>query len=183
MEEINKPSKEKWHIVLIIISFILFMISMRVMRFYSSNVTNYINNEKILDLRMGYSYNNVNEYLTKLGEDGRNYYAKTFHLIDTFYPIIYCAFYLITLLYLIKKCFTKNGKQNILLLLPIIGIICDYGENILINLFIKNINNISKIGVMISNCFTIIKFISIYGSLLIIMILILLLIIKNVKIK
>jgi hypothetical protein len=183
LEKTGKMSKDKWHIIFIIISFILFIISMRVMRFYSINVTKYIENEKILDLRMGYSYNDVNEYLAKLGKDGRNYYAKTFHLVDTFYPIIYSVFYLITLSYLIKKCFKNNKKQKSVLLLPIIGIICDYGENILIDSFIKTFENISQRDVIVSSYLTIIKFIFVYASLIIIILLTLGLIIKNIKIR
>jgi hypothetical protein len=176
----RKTAKDKQYIILILISFILFITSMRIMRFYSNNLANFVSNEKILDLRMGYSYNNVNEYLNKLGEEGRNYYLKTFHLIDTFYPIIYCSFYLIALSYLINKCFKKR-KYYILLLLPIIGTICDYGENIFINSFIKSYNNISQNAVIISNYLTRIKFILVYTSLLCIILLIVFLIIKTKK--
>jgi hypothetical protein len=152
------------------------------MRHYSNNLTNYIADEKILDLRMGYSFDNVIHYLNGIGEDGRKYYSNTFHLVDTFYPIIYFAFYVITLSFFIKKIF-KNKIYFIMLLLPLIGVICDYGENIFINTFIKNMNNITEENVMIANYFTRIKFISVYSSLLLIIILMVFHIINKLKIK
>jgi hypothetical protein len=64
----------------------------------------------------------------------------------------------------------------------IIGIICDYGENIFINSFIKDIVNIREARVLIANIFTKIKFISVYGSLLLIIILLAIFIIKKIKV-
>jgi hypothetical protein len=150
------------------------------MRYYANNLLVYAGDEKILDLRFGYSIEDVKDYLNALGENGRNYYLNKFHFIDTFYPVIYCAFYLITLGYFIKRVISKKWKY-LILLLPVIGIICDYGENIFINLFIKNINNISDATVLMANVFTKIKFISAYGSLLLIIILLTIFIIKKIR--
>jgi hypothetical protein len=150
------------------------------MRYYADNFLVYAPDEKILDLRIGYSIDDVKNYLNKLGEDGRHYYLNIFHFIDTFYPIIYCSFYLITLGYFVKKIISKKMKYMILLI-PIIGMVCDYGENIFINSFVKNINNIDNISVLISNIFTKIKFISAYGSLLLIIVLCTIFVIKKTK--
>jgi hypothetical protein len=148
------------------------------MRYYANNLLIYANDEKILDLRFGYSMDDVKKYFNKLGYDGRNYYLNKFHFIDTFYPMMYCAFYLITLGYFVKKIISKKWKC-LILLFPIIGIVCDYGENIFVNSFIKNITNIHNNNVLIANIFTKIKFISVYGSLLLIIILLVIIIIKK----
>jgi hypothetical protein len=150
------------------------------MRYYANNLLIYAADEKILDLRFGYSINDIKNYLEKLGGDGKNYYLNEFHFIDMFYPIIYCAFYLITLGYFIKNIIS-NGLKYLILLLPIIGMICDYGENILINSFIKNVNNIHDDGVLLANIFTKIKFIAAYGSLILIIVLLIMFIIKKIK--
>jgi hypothetical protein len=151
------------------------------MRYYANSLLLYTSNEKILDLRFGYSMDEVKSYLDKLGEDGRNYYLDTFHFIDTFYPIIYCTFYLITLGYFIKNVISKKWKY-LILLVPIIGIAGDYGENIFINSFINDTKNIHNISVLLANIFTKIKFISVYGSLLIIIILLIIYVIKKINI-
>jgi hypothetical protein len=148
------------------------------MRYYANNLLFYAADEKILDLRFSYSMDDVKNYLDKLGDDGKNYYLNKFHFIDTFYPIIYCAFYLITLRYFLKNGLSKKWKY-LILLFPIIGVVCDYGENIFINLFIKDIINIREANVLIANIFTKIKFISVYGSLLLIIILLAIFIIKK----
>jgi hypothetical protein len=174
----NVNRKNFFHVILIVISFILFIISMRVMRYYANNLSLYVSSEKILDLRFGYSMDEVKNYLDKLGKDGRNYYSDEFHFIDTFYPVIYCAFYLLTLGYFVKNVISRRWKYSILLI-PIIGIICDYGENFFINSFIKDTNNIHDSSVLMANIFTKIKFVSVYGSLLIIIILLIIYVIKK----
>jgi hypothetical protein len=125
-----------------------------------SNLTIYIPSQKIADLN--------------------------FYLVDTLYPILYFAFYVITLSYFIKRIF-KEKIYFIILLLPLIGIICDYGETILVNSFIKNINiteeNIPEKDVMIVNYFIGIKYIAGYLSLLLIIILMVLHIIIKLRIR
>jgi hypothetical protein len=151
------------------------------MRYYANNLLFYASDEKILDLRFSYSMNDIKNYFDKLGTDGKDYYLNKFHFIDTFYPIIYCAFYLITLGYFVKNVISKKLKY-LILLFPVIGIVCDYGENIFINSFLKDVINIREANVLIANIFTKIKFISVYGSLLLIIILLAIFIIKKIKI-
>jgi hypothetical protein len=165
-DKMNIDKKEKIHIILIIITFVIFIGNMRLMRFYANNLLKY-SKETVLDLRIGgYNVDEARKYLNELNEDGRNYYANNFHFIDTFYPMIYGIFYIIILSYFIKKFFPNNKMANIFLILPIIGIICDYGENFFINYTIKAYNNISEIIINISSIFTIMKFITVYMSLL-----------------
>jgi hypothetical protein len=151
------------------------------MRYYANTLLIYEADEKILDLRFGYSINDIKNYFDKLGTDGKNYYLNEFHFVDAFYPIIYCAFYLITLGYFIKNVISNRWKY-LILLLPITGMICDYGENILINLFIKNVNAIHYGSVLLANIFTKIKFIAVYGSLILIIVLLIMFIIKKIKV-
>jgi hypothetical protein len=159
---------------------VLFIVSMRIMRQYADNVMEY-NNEKILDLRMGYSRDDIINYINRLNDNGKDYYVKKFHLIDTFYPIIYGLFYILTLSYLIKRIFTKNRFVKFVLLIPVIGVICDYGENILLNSFVRNAENISKNMAVFSGYLTIAKFITLYFSLLLIIVSIVYFMIKMIK--
>ena len=69
------------HIILVFASFVLFIVSMQIMRHYANNVMEY-NNEKILDLRFGYSYDDVKHYANGLNDNGKNCYVKDFHLFD-----------------------------------------------------------------------------------------------------
>jgi hypothetical protein len=134
------------------------------MRYYADNVV-HNDNEKILDLRMGYTYDEVINYISGLTNDSKNYYIQKFHFVDTFYPIIYCAFYILILSFLLKNIFSKNKMVNIILAIPFVGTVCDYAENALINSFIENSPNISKDIVRISSNLTKVKFITIYFSL------------------
>jgi hypothetical protein len=164
------------HLILLFASFVLFIASMQIMRFYANNVMEY-NNETILDLRFGYSQDDIKNYMNGLNDTGKNYYIKTFHLIDIFYPLVYGMFYIISLSYFIKNIFNKFAK--LFLVIPVFGIVCDYCENVLINLFLKNINNVTENVSILSSCFTKAKFISIYSSLFLVIILMICFIIKR----
>jgi hypothetical protein len=147
------------------------------MRHYANNLLQY-DNGKILDLRMGYSYDEFTNYLNNLGDGGRNYYRTKFHFVDTFYPIIYGMFYLLVIRFLLKF-YTRKKPLDMICLLPLIGVLCDYGENIIINFYTKNIDNITVGGAAAASYFTIIKFIFIYISLIIFIVLLLLVIINK----
>jgi hypothetical protein len=175
----DKMGNKGIHIILVFVSFLLFIVSMQIMRHYANNVMEY-NNEKILDLRFGYSYDDVKYYINGLNNNGKNYYIKKLHLFDTFYPIIYGTFYILALSYFIRNSLPKNRIIKLILLIPIIGIICDYCENILINSFVKNIDNVLNNICKLSSYFTKIKFIAIYLSLLLVIILLIYSICKKI---
>jgi hypothetical protein len=130
---------------------------------------------------MGYNIENVKNYFMELNEVGRNYYINKFHSIDTIYPAIYFLFYITTLSYLIKKLFTNNKTMHLFLIIPTLGIISDYGENILINNMMKNYDNISEIMVNISSSLTIVKFIMVYISLMCSIVFLLIIIITKIN--
>jgi len=173
--------KKNLHLTMVFISLVLFLVSMYIMRFYANNVTEH-NSEKIIDLRMGYSYDEIVNYINQLDDNGKNYYVSRFHFVDTFYPIIYCIFYATILSYLIKKCFPKIKIIKMLLVLPIIGMICDLIENILLNHIVNNFDNFKENIVNISSVFTIVKFIMVYTSLTLSVLFLMVIIVKRSKI-
>ena len=171
--------KRTVHFALIIAFLILFVTSMRIMRFYANTVENiHFGNEKILDLRFGYTLTDVNKYLAFLNAEGKNVYLNRFYLIDSIYPVIYAAFYIFSLSLLINICFPKTRKTYGILLLPVIGAIFDYSENFFIKSFLKDINKVNEFNVNISSIFTRIKFISIYTTFALILVFILIFVIK-----
>ena len=174
--------KRHVHLILVIVFLLLFICSMRIMRFYANSVENY-NKEKILDLRFGYSTTDVNKYLAFLSSEGKQIYLNKFYLIDSFYPIIYTMFYVLTLSLLLSLCFPNTRKTVLFLIFPIIGAISDYLENNFIKKFLKDINEINDFNVKLSSTFTILKFISIYATFAMIIILLVTLIIKILKNK
>ena len=169
--------KKSVHLILVIVFLLIFIGSMRIMRFYANSVENY-NNEKIFDLRFGYSTTDVNKYLAFLSSEGKQVYLNKFYLFDSFYPIIYTIFYILTLSLLLSLCFPNIRKANFLLLIPIIGSIFDYLENNFIKTFLNDVNGINDFNVKLSSTFTILKFISIYVTFAIMIILLVTLIIK-----
>ena len=171
MINLNINKKEIAHIILIIITFAILIIGTKILCNYSKYL-----NYGILEFRFyGYNSMNVLKYLYDLNENQRYYYISTFHLISVFYPITYISFFVTVFIYLLKKFNTTNKRKYFLIIFPIVGMICDYLENIfikyIVNNYIYDFNNISEKIVSISSILTIIKFITIFGSIILIIIL------------
>ena len=133
------------------------------MRYFANKIAAYQDFQKILDLRMGYSFEECLSYLSGLGEDGRSLYKNCFFYIDLVYMLIYNTFYFSALLFLLGR--TGLKKCNPVLLLPLLGLIFDLGENLLIRQMINNFLTMSQILCNVSSIFTVLKFVCAYGSL------------------
>ncbi|MHA2045669.1 MAG: hypothetical protein ACXAAO_12840 [Candidatus Thorarchaeota archaeon] len=110
-----------------------------------------------LDMRFFYTFDDVTEYLTALGETGRTYYLYQ-KIVDSFFPIGYGLGIALALGYLCKKSDIKNPWHSIILI-PIIAAIFDYIENILLTTQIVSFPTISETIVSVAAITTLIKWI------------------------
>lgn len=140
------------------ILFIVFLASMRHMRKLSAAVPG----ERILDLRFGYGYSEVVDYMNSLSKDAIAKY-KTFQNFDFMYIAIYIVFYAVTIFWLVEYL----NAWSILVTIPIIAGACDLTENLTIrSMMHSNIKNQSLI--MASSICTKIKFICAYTSMILV---------------
>jgi hypothetical protein len=179
--QLLKKAKAKVNLPFVIAALVVFIIGMVIMRQSANAVSAFANAEPVLDLRMGYSVAEVSQYLVDLGEEGRLNYYNNFYPVDLFYPIAYAVFYFSVLVFLLKLLSVDKGKLNLLLFLPILGLIFDWGENLFIRSFINDFPVIVSFKCQISALFTVAKFLSVYGALLSIILLLILLIIRKVS--
>ena|GEM_PF-5105542 len=161
-----KIAKSKINIFVVIMSLIIFILGMIIMRQSANRVSEYAGGETILDLRMGYSEKSAKQYLEQLGKKGREEYYNNFYKVDLFYPLTYTLFYFCAIAILLKKCCKEKNKLDFLLLLPIFGLIFDWGENLFIRSLINQFPDISQVICQTSSIFTMLKFIFVYSSLL-----------------
>lgn len=102
-----------------------------------------------LDKQFGYTPQQVYEILTNLGEAGRNSY-KVLLLFDLFFPLSYCLLLALSIIYLWDKKIGLHKVSKLAVLLPIIGMLCDYCENIgtfiLLTNFPKHMNSYVKVN-------------------------------------
>ena len=122
---------------------------------------NYADGMNTLDmLPTGYSPEYVKTLLDTLGTVGRDYYLFTQIPIDMIYPFLFAISYSILLTYLFRKSFNHNSKLQYLCLIPLLGGLFDYLENIGIILMISYYPKFSNLLAEVTNVFSILKSVS-----------------------
>ncbi len=92
----------------------------------------------------GYSYEHAISLLETLGEVGRSVYLFQQLPVDFVYPGLFAISYALFLTWLFAKSFEPNSKIFFLVLVPVLGGLFDYLENIGIILMINAFPNISQ---------------------------------------
>ncbi|WP_196890840.1 hypothetical protein [Aureivirga marina] len=166
MEKLKKLAN--WKTILIL--FILFLLfTLYLFPKYQKIINDVSNGEVvILDELFDYSKNDVDKLFNAMGEKGRDVYIYMSSVIDSVYPIVYglLAFFIILNL-------TKNAdnKSYLLTIFPIMTVIFDYFENFNIIRLLKKFPNITETQVEITSMLTQGKWIFLYLTFVIILIL------------
>ncbi len=132
-----------------------------------------------LDMRFFYTFDDVTEYLTALGETGRTYYLYQ-KIVDSFFPIGYGLGIALALGYLCKKSDIKNPWHSIILI-PIIAAIFDFMENLLLTTQIVSFPSLSELIVSIAAITTLLKWIFLSSAIGILFVCILVFTVKKKK--
>ncbi len=122
------------------------------------NVMSFAGGMKLMDmLPSGYDFQYVNTLLVKLGEEGRALYLYRQIPADMIYPALFAISYCVLLLYFLKKLDKLNSALVYLSVLPLIGGLFDYFENIGIIFMLRRFPDLSENLVSVTNVFTVIK--------------------------
>jgi hypothetical protein len=105
----------------------------------------------------GYTFAYANELLSTLGVEGRHLYLTTQLPLDFIYPGLFSISYSLLLVWLFRKTFKGDSKIYYVALVPFLGGIFDYMENIFIVKMINSFPNLQESTVEIANILTIIK--------------------------
>ena len=116
--------------------------------------------QTVLGLKFGYSYEDANSFLNSLSEEAVICYKNLLRVWDSVFPIVYGLMYISCLSLLYKKL-GKNGKPLLLInLFPLIPMLADWAENSSELFMISNYtatNEISESAVFLSSLITQIK--------------------------
>jgi len=132
-----------------------------------------------LDMRLFYTFDDVTEYLTALGETGRIYYLYQ-KIVDSFFPIGYGIGIALALGYICKESDIES-PWNSIILIPIIAAIFDYMENILLTTQIVSFPTISEVIVSMAAITTLLKWIFLSSSIGVLFVGVLVLAVKRRK--
>lgn len=156
--KIKKISKPKW----IVIFFILFIISYTLINgsiIGVAKLKQISGGTGILDMQLFYSAEDAYQLFNDLSEEGRAFYKNFIALQDFVFPVLYTFFFTTLNTFFLSKLFSSSKTIKTLSLLPILGGLCDYIENILILFMISLFPKELIIVANISSIFTFVKFI------------------------
>ena len=178
----KKLAQVKW----IIVFLVLFIISYNLINGQLIGVkklTEITGGTSILDLQPYYTPQQAYEILQQQGEAGRLFYRDLLIYQDFIFPLIYTFFWLSLLTFLSSKWLKSIKLLHLVTLIPIIGGVSDYTENILIlkmlSAYPQKLLNVAYI----CNIFNIIKYMSMIITMLIIFISIIVLTIQRFQSK
>jgi hypothetical protein len=113
---------------------------------------------KLLDIMpMGYDLNYVKELFSSLGEKGRETYLTTQLPLDMVYPLLFGLSYSLLIAYFLNKLNKLNAPYVFLCILPILGGVADYVENLGIMIMLNSYPDLTWGLVRITALFSIIK--------------------------
>ncbi|MFW9976086.1 MAG: hypothetical protein ACFFDQ_12520 [Candidatus Thorarchaeota archaeon] len=99
------------------------------------------------DTRLAYSINEITDAFNTLGQEGLNVWAQA-HMLDFLFPLTYMFAMAFGVNLELRKLYPENLNARKLVLIPLLGGIADYVENILILTQIAAYPNLTE-GVII----------------------------------
>lgn len=124
-----------------------------------------------IDLNFWYTAEDVFEMAEFYGEEGRNEYIHSRLSFDVIFPLLYTAFLVTTISFLGKVQFGEGDKFLLLNWVPIIGMIFDFLENGLGVLIMNNYPERLTALASISPFVTMLKWVFVSGSFVLVIIL------------
>ncbi|MBU4307321.1 MAG: hypothetical protein L6428_06580 [Candidatus Aminicenantes bacterium] len=135
------------------------------------NVMNHAKGMKLLDMQpTGYNAEYAKNLFDNLGASGREAYLFRQIPVDMIYPFLFAVTYSLLLTFLFKKSFNPKSKINGLSLIPIVGGLFDYLENVGIIIMLSLYPIFSESIANITNVFSVLKsiFITLFFVLLVV---------------
>lgn len=136
-----------------------------------------------LDTRLSYSTEEVKLLFDKLTEEGRNIYLFITGKIDMIYPLIYGLLFTLLLANLLKKLTRPGSKIILVSLLPLVGMLFDYLENVNIIRLLNSYPTLSEEHVQWGEQVTRLKHGVLFFSVILILVLAVVLAVRNLLLR
>lgn len=132
------------------------------------------------DTRIAYTIVELEAILSSIDPEGLIIWSQI-HLIDYVFPLTYFFALAFGMLLELRTAYPERGKLKLLLLLPLIGCLTDYLENIFVLSQILSYPNLSEPIIILASAFTTIKWVSLALSFVIILGLILVILYRRIS--
>lgn len=113
----------------------------------------------ILDFEKGYSLDKAYTMLKDLGSDGRDFYLHKIMPQDIMFPMSVMLFFSCWISVMLKKVTKQNSPLRLLTYVPLLTMLCDWGENVGITAMLINYPDKLSTVCAISSAITITKFV------------------------
>lgn len=140
----------------------------------------YSGGPSILDATSNYTPGYAYTLLEKLGEEGRAFYLSEILMLDFIYPLAVCLFFSSLILFLLRKA---GSSLNGLLITPLLVLIFDFVENILLLSVLFSYPARMDVIVTAANVFTVLKSFMGLALLFVVLLSLILVIVKAIRKK
>jgi hypothetical protein len=168
-------------LVILLLGYIVF--AAFVLRWAESQIKDFSGGTGPLDLVFNYSSDQVYQMLKSYNGEGREFYAIIELTADMVYPIIYSLFLSLLIIFLCKKLYIQDRIIKVAFVVPVIALAADCCENICITVMLLNypykLNTVAEAA----NIFTMIKWVFLMASIMLVLTALLLLIARFIKYK
>lgn len=110
------------------------------------------------DTRLTYSFDEITDVFNTLGQAGLNVWAQA-HMLDFLFPLTYMLAMAFGMNLEIRRLYPESMNVKKLVLIPLLGGIADYIENILVLTQIAAYPTLSEVVIMIASAITTLKWI------------------------
>ena len=124
-------------IIVLAVVFIAFLVLMNGNAIGTAKLKSITGGAGILDLEFGYSADKAYHILESQSTEGRQLYRVMLY-VDFVFPVVYMMFGVLTTGFLLKQSKIKNKAVHYLIFAPVLAMLCDWTENILILQMISN---------------------------------------------
>jgi hypothetical protein len=109
------------------------------------------------DTSFFYSPDDLYQMAEAYGEQGRTSYVQARFTFDLIFPIVYTFFLVTSLSWLFGKAFPASSRWQLANLIPLLGMLCDYLENILASFVMYRYPAPAGIAATLAPVFTLLK--------------------------
>ena len=155
LESIERWSSLRNLVVMIVTSFVVIIVMAMLTQIWVYDVYGEVT---MPDTRFTYSFTEISYVFNTLGQAGLNVWAQA-HLLDFLFPLTYMFAMAFGINLELRKLYPENSNARKLVLIPLLGGIADYVENILVLTQIATYPTLSEVVIMIASGITTLKWI------------------------
>lgn len=116
------------------------------------------------DTSLFYSANELYQMAEAYGEQGRSAYIKARFTFDLIWPLVYTLFLLTAISWLFGKAFPPDSLWQRANLVPVLGVLFDYLENVSTSLVMGRYPDQTAVAAVLAPVFTLLKWVFLGGS-------------------